>query len=91
MNFVHQRPADASSVRLAQRSSFAFELAQQPDGYLCPQGDMVADLCLANLVSVRVVADGFVIIKAIPIPLPPDRGVAKQRWWRAAGRESVAA
>lgn len=74
-----------------RRAAFALDLARQPDGYLCPECEVVKELAFAGLVTMTAIGDGFVIIKAIRVALPRSRGWYHSRWSRAVAQSGVTA
>jgi hypothetical protein len=68
-------------IRLSRDTTHALDLARQPEGYLCPDDDLVEHLIEADLVTAKSIGGGFVIIRAVHIPKKHDRAL-NWRWYR---------
>lgn len=91
MNCMVNIRADDRLTPTESRAAFALDLARQPDGYLCPDSEIVKELAFAGLVTIKPVCDGFVIIKAVHVAVPRSKGWFNSRWSRAAERGAVLA
>lgn len=43
-------------------------LARHPFGYLAPMSETIAELHEAGLINIPWMGDGYVIVKAVPVP-----------------------
>jgi hypothetical protein len=71
-----------------QSATFALDLARQPEGYLCAWSEVIEELRDQGLVTVHEVGDGFVIIRTVPPPKPPESDRVG-RWFRRVPDEMV--
>lgn len=65
-----------------EKAAFALELARRFDGYLVQLDATIVEMLEAGLITTIYAGEGYVIARAVAIPMPPSLRAPNGKWTR---------